>query len=74
MCPKCKSREREKPTEFGLMLVPSGAVHEEAFNLAFGMTGLHVAYYDLGIASWQILNYLHSFFCSDCGYELGRYG
>ncbi len=73
MCPKCKSRERYKLINGTHLFIPAGAMDKsfiEEWQRTF--SGPIILYDGRPPA---IVRCDHDYFyCSGCGYELGRYG
>jgi len=68
MCPKCKSRERvvdSVETVIGCGIVGYNANRDTVL--------IYPDLVPLGGADFEEVTY-ETFFCSDCGYEIGRYG
>lgn len=62
MCPKCKSRDRERMFD----KIPRDRI--------FHCGDCYIIYADDGRAYVWSKEIVESFFCSDCGYEIGRWG
>lgn len=66
MCPKCKSRERVSPYSI-LKIILKGYPN----TVEYAIAQVAIA---LDITSEEVLNATKSFFCCNCGYEIGRWG
>jgi len=70
MCPECKCRERRKLV--GNIDFPNQGT---SLRRVKGVTIMDTVYVPgLRITANMINRLWESFFCSDCGYEIGRYG
>lgn len=63
MCPKCKSRERRKAV-IGIMTgCPNVIMYVGNIDWMGG-----------GVTAGSLIRWFITFVCSNCGYELGRWG